>query len=163
MHLHAGRCLQDKAGHEHSVFQIKIFSFLNTEVGSANIYNCPLKANPLIFIVSPLSANPLSANPLSANPLTFQVYRSANPLVLSKSAISGTDSWTAHLCINIKSKFYCDIIETCSCSANYPPHPAGSFNYPHLDSLPTLAIFSFVKVRISCGPSPRNLWGPLTS
>lgn len=30
-------------------------------------------------------------------------------------------------------------------SSSYPPHPAGSFNYPHLHSLPTLAIFSFQK------------------
>ena len=28
---------------------------------------------------------------------------------------------------------------------SYPPHPAGSFYYPELDSLPTIATFSFIK------------------
>ena len=30
---------------------------------------------------------------------------------------------------------------------SYPPHPAGSFHYPEHSSLPTIATFSFVKVR----------------
>ena len=28
----------------------------------------------------------------------------------------------------------------------YPTHPASSFHYPDLDSLPTIATFSFIKV-----------------
>ena len=29
---------------------------------------------------------------------------------------------------------------------NYPAHPAGSFYYPELNSLPTIATFTFIKV-----------------
>ena len=33
-------------------------------------------------------------------------------------------------------------------SSRYPTHPAGSFHYPHLDTLPTIATIHFKKVRI---------------
>merc|ERR1711874_944609 len=32
-------------------------------------------------------------------------------------------------------------------SSQYPTHPAGSFHYPHLDKLPTLAIIQITKER----------------
>ena len=31
-------------------------------------------------------------------------------------------------------------------TSSYPAHPAGSFNYPHLAALPTLAVYSLTKV-----------------
>ena len=37
-------------------------------------------------------------------------------------------------------------------SSQYPTHPAGSFNYPHLDKLPTLAIIQITKVSLSSQP-----------
>jgi len=32
-------------------------------------------------------------------------------------------------------------------TSSYPAHPAGSFNYPHLAALPTLAVYSLTKLR----------------
>merc|ERR1711963_869729 len=32
-------------------------------------------------------------------------------------------------------------------TSTYPAHPAGSFNYPHLTRLPTIAVYSLTKVR----------------
>ena len=32
-------------------------------------------------------------------------------------------------------------------TSTYPTHPAGSFNYPHLTRLPTIAVYSLTKVR----------------
>ena len=34
-------------------------------------------------------------------------------------------------------------------TSTFPAHPAGSFNYPHLARLPTLAVFSLTKVSFS--------------
>ena len=34
-------------------------------------------------------------------------------------------------------------------TSTFPAHPAGSFNYPHLARLPTLAVFSLTKVSLS--------------
>ena len=34
-------------------------------------------------------------------------------------------------------------------TSTFPEHPAGSFNYPHLARLPTLAVFSLTKVSLS--------------
>ena len=31
-------------------------------------------------------------------------------------------------------------------TSQFPAHPAGSFNYPHLDHLPTIAVFKITKV-----------------
>ena len=31
-------------------------------------------------------------------------------------------------------------------TSQFPAHPAGSFNYPHLDRLPTLAVYQLTKV-----------------
>ena len=35
-------------------------------------------------------------------------------------------------------------------TSSYPAHPAGSFNYPHLAALPTLAVYSLTKVTKYC-------------
>ena len=35
-------------------------------------------------------------------------------------------------------------------TSSYPAHPAGSFNYPHLAALPTLAVYSLTKVTKHC-------------
>ena len=37
---------------------------------------------------------------------------------------------------------------TFSISSRYPTHPAGSFHYPHLDSLPVIATIRFEKVSL---------------
>ena len=31
-------------------------------------------------------------------------------------------------------------------TSDYPAHPAGSFNYPHLNRLPTIAVYKLTKV-----------------
>ena len=36
--------------------------------------------------------------------------------------------------------------EVFTITSSYPAHPAGSFNYPHLNRLPTLAVYSLTKV-----------------
>ena len=35
-------------------------------------------------------------------------------------------------------------------TSQFPAHPAGSFNYPHLDRLPTLAVYQLTKVKYIC-------------
>ena len=37
--------------------------------------------------------------------------------------------------------------EVFTITSDYPAHPAGSFNYPHLARLPILAVYSLTKVR----------------
>ena len=37
--------------------------------------------------------------------------------------------------------------EVFTITSTYPAHPAGSFNYPHLTRLPTLAVYSLTKLR----------------
>ena len=41
-------------------------------------------------------------------------------------------------------------------TSQFPAHPAGSFNYPHLARLPTLAVFSLTKV--TQGSVPLLVW-----
>ncbi len=37
--------------------------------------------------------------------------------------------------------------EVFTITSDYPAHPAGSFNYPHLARLPILAVYSLTKVK----------------
>jgi hypothetical protein len=42
-------------------------------------------------------------------------------------------------------------------TSTYPAHPAGSFNYPHLARLPTLAVYSLTKVTLGMSSADSNL------
>ena len=46
--------------------------------------------------------------------------------------------------------------EVFTMTSQFPTHPAGSFNYPHLARLPTLAVFSLTKV--TQGSVPLLVW-----